>query len=125
MIQVSAVAHMGDRGQEFQVVLYGEAGTLEVDFNFRDGYVIRGARSHEGQIKALTIPADILNGVDPASFEQFVRAFTTQSVGTRLFIDAIVNDWALSPSFHDRLKAQTVIEAAMEVNKRECSVTLG
>ena len=48
----------------------------------------------------------------------------TQSVGTRLFIDAIVNDWALSPSFHDGLKAQAVIEAALEANTRECWVAL-
>lgn len=124
VIHVSAVAHLGDRGQEFQVILHGEAGTLEVDFNFRDGYVIRGARSNEGQIRPLAIPADILNGVDPASFEQLVQTFTTQSIGTRLFIDAIVNDWTLSPSFHDGLKAQAVIEAAIEADKRECWIIL-
>lgn len=127
VIQVSGVAHLGKRGLEMQVVLHGEAGTLEVDFNFNDGYIIRGARSNEEQIRPLAIPVDILQGVDPNSpiFEQDERIFTEQSVGTRLFIDAIVNDWPLSPSFHDGLKAQAVIEAAMEADKRECWVTLG
>lgn len=126
VIHVSAVAHVGDRSQEFQVLLYGETGTLEVDFNFRDGYVIRGAKGNEEKIRPLTIPADLLNGIDPATpvFEQLMQPFMTQSVGTRLFIDAIVNDWPLSPSFHDGLKAQAVIEAAIAANQRECWVNL-
>jgi len=126
VIQVSAVAHLGKRSIECQIVLYGDAGTLEVDFNFNDGYVIRGARSGEDQIKQLAIPDDILNGVDPISpfFEQFEQIFTGQSVGTRLFIEAIVNDQPVSPSFYDGLKAQAVIEAAIEADRRECWVSV-
>jgi len=126
VIQASAVAHMGERSLECQVVLYGEAGTLEVDFNFQDGYVIRGARSGEEQIKALAIPADILQGVDPASpiMEQIERVFTEQSTGTRLFIDAIVNDQPVTPSFYEGLKAQAVIAAALEADRRECWVAV-
>lgn len=121
VIQVSAVAHIGQRGLECQIVLYGDAGTLEVDFNFNDGYVIRGARSGEEQIKALTIPADILQGVEPDSpiMEQIERIFTEQSAGTRLFIDAIINDQPSAPSFYDGLKAQAIIAAAMEADRRE------
>lgn len=126
VIQVSAVAHIGNRGQECQIVVYGEAGTLEVDFNFSDGYVIRGARSDEEQISRLMIPDDILHGINQDSpfFEQFERIFTEQLVGTRLFVDAIVNDRVISPSFYDGLKAQAVIEAAIEADKRECWVSL-
>lgn len=126
VIQASAVAHTGERSLECQIVLYGDAGTLEVDFNFHDGYIIRGARSNEEKIKALAIPADILQGVDPASpiMEQIERIFTEQSAGTRLFIDAIVNDRPVSPSFYDGLKAQAVIEAALEADRRECWVSV-
>ncbi|MFN8490779.1 MAG: Gfo/Idh/MocA family oxidoreductase [Caldilineaceae bacterium] len=126
VIQVSAVAHTGDRGLECQVVLHGEAGTLEVDLHLNGGSVIRGARSDEKQIKRLTIPAEMLYGVEQDSSvgEQFNRIFREQSVGSRLFIDAIVNDQPLSPSFYDGLQAQAVIEAAMEADRRECWVSL-
>lgn len=126
VIQVSAVAHTGDRGLECQVVLYGEAGTLEVDFHLDGGSVIRGARSDEKQIKRLPIPAEMLHGVDQDRpfWEQFHPIYMEQSVGSRLFIDAIVNDQALSPSFYDGLQAQAVIEAAMEADRRECWVSL-
>lgn len=121
VIQVSAVAHVGQRDIDCQVVLYGEAGTLEVDFNFHDGYVIRGARSGEAQINALTIPDDILQGIDPASpiMGQLEHIFTEQAAGTRLFIDAILNDQPVTPSFYDGLKAQAVIAAALEADRRE------
>lgn len=120
VIHVSAVAHLGQRNQEFQIILHGETGTLELAFTFDDGYVVRGARSSEDQIKALPIPEDILQGVNPNDpfIEQFNQIFTKQSVGSRLFIDAIVNDRTLSPSFFDGLKAQKIIEAAIKADKR-------
>jgi predicted dehydrogenase len=126
MIQVSALTHTGDRGMELQVALHGEAGRLEVDLNFKDGYVIRGARSGEDQIRPLRIPDDILNGIDqynPLS-EQHSRLFMDQSVGTRLFIDSILEDVAVTPSFYDGLKAQAVIEAAIEADECERWVTV-
>jgi predicted dehydrogenase len=125
-IHVSAVAYLGDRGQECQVILHGEAGTLEMDLNFRDGYVVRGARSDEEQIRPLTIPADILNGIVPDSplDDQFDQIFTKQSAGSRLFIDAIINDRAITPSFYDGLKAQEVIDAAIESDRQGCWVSL-
>ena len=126
VIHVSAVAHLGQRGQQFQIILYGAAGTLEIDFNFGEGYVVRGAKSDEGQIKPLAIPADILSGINPDGpfMEQFKQVFTEQNIGTRLFIDAIVNNRAVSPSFYDGLKAQEVIEAAIESDQRECWISL-
>src|SRR5919206_4823307 len=48
-IQVSAVAHVGDRGQEQQVILHGESGTLEIVYTGM-GAEIRGARHDEGHI---------------------------------------------------------------------------
>jgi predicted dehydrogenase len=126
-IYVSALAHVGNHDQEFQVILYGEAGTLEVDLNFRDGYIIRGARSDEDQIRPLAIPEEILKGVDPESpFEEqiFDQIFMKQLVGTRLFIEAIINDGPLSPTLYDGLKAQAVIDAAIKSDQRECWVSL-
>lgn len=125
VINVSAVAHLGDRGQQFQIFLYGEDGTLELESNF-EGYTIRGARSDEEQIRPLAVPDDILQGIDATSsvFDQFDQIFMKRSVGTRLFIDAIVNDLDVRPSFYDGLKAQTVIDAAIESDQSRCWVDL-
>lgn len=126
VIHVSAVAHLGQRNQEFQIVMYGEAGTLELAFTFGEGYFVRGARSDEDQIKALVIPDDILNGINPDNpfIQQYQQIFAEQPVGSRLFIGGIVNNRTLSPSFYDGLKAQKVIEKAIEADKRECWVSV-
>lgn len=126
VIYVSAVSHLGDRGQEFQVILQGENGTLEMGSTSRDGYVVRGARSDEEQIRPLAIPDDILDGINPNSpiRQQLNQIFTGQSAGSRLFIEAIVNDRAISPSFYDGFRAQEVIEAAIESDEKECWVSL-
>jgi hypothetical protein len=50
--------------------------------------------------------------------------FHNQSIGPRLFIDAIVEKRAVSPSFYEGLKAQEVIDAAFESHRRGCWVTL-
>jgi predicted dehydrogenase len=126
VIQVSAVAHLGNRGMEFQIVLYGQAGTLELSFIQGESYVVRGARSDEADIKPLPIPGHILNGVNPDTpfLKQVEQIFTQQSVGTRSFIESILDDTAASPSFLDGLKAQKVIDAAIEADRRACWVSV-
>ncbi len=54
-IHVSAVAHVGDRGQSFQAALYGEAGSLEFDFDFKEAE-LRGLRAGEVQWQVLRVP---------------------------------------------------------------------
>lgn len=43
--------------------------------------------------------------------------FRQDAVGPRLFIDAIVHDFSVSPSFKDGHQVQRVIEAAVESNR--------
>lgn len=125
-IYVSAVAHLGGRRHEIQILLHGEAGTLELEFTGGGGYVVRGARSDEEHITPFTIPQDILNGVNPDApiGEQLHQVFTEQPVGSRLFIESILAKREVSPSFYDGLKAQQVIEAALEADRRECWVAV-
>ena len=52
------------------------------------------------------------------------QAFGTESIGTRLFIDAIREDRPLSPSFYDGWKAQEVVEAAVESHRTGTWITL-
>jgi predicted dehydrogenase len=126
IIHASAIAHLGSRGQQFQIILYGQEGTIEVDCNMSEGYVIRGAKNDEDRIRPLKIPDTILHGVEPTSpiFEQFPKLFRNQPIGTRLFIDAILNDLNLSPNFKDGLEAQKVIDAAMESDQKGCWVSV-
>jgi predicted dehydrogenase len=126
VIQVSAVAHVGDRGQEQHVVLHGADGTLEVDVDSARGYAVRGARQDENVIQALPTPDALLAGADVNTpfMDQMMAIFRTQSVGTRLFVDAIVADRPLSPSFYDGLKVQEVIDAANKSDEGGCWVSL-
>ena len=43
---------------------------------------------------------------------QFAQALSTQPLGDRLFVDAILKDVPVSPNFYDGLQVQAVIDAA-------------
>lgn len=129
VIHVSAVAQVAERFMEQQLLLHGEAGTLEVDVSFggaNAGAALRGVRRGEEQFQTLTTPAELWGNVDDTQpfatrlFELFIK----QSVGARLFIDSILADRPISPSFHDGLKTQQVIEAALESQRRGCWVSV-
>ena len=54
-IQVSGVAHTGDRGQEQHITLHGESGTLEADLTSA-GAEIGDARHDNKPLETLSIP---------------------------------------------------------------------
>jgi predicted dehydrogenase len=119
-LAASVLAHQADRGQLNSVILHGSAGTLELQHTFR-GAMLHGARAEEQEIRPLSIPPDLWEGVDPASpLEVSLR----HSVGDRAFIDAIVQDRPLTPSFYDGWKVQQVIEAAFAAHDQGCAVTV-
>lgn len=118
-IHVSSLKHTGDRGQEQHVILCGESGTLEADLSFL-GTEIRGIRSDSNQFETLAIPNRFwgdANRTDSA-FSQLREIFTKHLVGDRLFIDSICEDLPITPSFYDGLKAQEVIDAAIESHNK-------
>jgi predicted dehydrogenase len=125
-LQLSAVANVGDAVQRQQFVLHGEDGTLEADFDFLNGAAIRGARRGEARLQPLPIPADLLGIIDlkKPPIVQSLERLTRELVGDRLFIDAILADQPLSPSFYDGWKAQQVIQAALESNDQGRWVTI-
>jgi predicted dehydrogenase len=128
-IQVSAVAHIGDRGGEQYLTLYGEAGTLHADVLFggvESGAVIRGTRQDEDQFQTLPIPDKLWGDVDRSGFvwAQVPRLFVKQAIGSRQFIDAILEDKPVSPNFYDGFKAQEVVDAAIESHRSGCWVSL-
>jgi predicted dehydrogenase len=128
-IQVNAVAHVGDREVEQHLILYGEAGTLQADVLFggvESGAVIRGARHNEDQFQMLPVPDKLWADVDHSDFAsaQVPGLFVKQSIGPRLFIDAILEDRPVSPNFYDGFKVQEVVDAALKSHQTGCQVSL-
>ncbi len=111
-VNASAVAHLAQRGQEQQIIIHGEGGTLEAEFNFdmASPLVLRGVRKDEMKFQPLAIPDEFWGGVDQSKPREI---FLYQSIGDRLFIDSILEDRPIQPSFYDGLKAQEVIDAAL------------
>jgi hypothetical protein len=114
---------------EQRIRLDGEAGRLELDFPFDGGdvmRVVRGARHGETQLQILPISdrqeqEAMYTGPLSAYFGEW---FATQPVGVRLFIDAVLEERPVSPSFYDGLKVQEVVDAALESHRCGCWVTV-
>jgi len=92
-LYVSAVAHVGDRVQEQHVILHGEEGTLEADVNFAN-MELRGARHTDTHVEPLLGPAGEWGDVSHA-----FSSIAMESLGDRLFVDAILQDHPVVPSF--------------------------
>jgi predicted dehydrogenase len=109
-----------------RVIIHGAQGTLEADLDASRGAELRGARGDEPQIKPIPIPERIAGRVDGAQspFEQLMQRAMTQSIGPRAFVDAIVEDRPPVPSFADGVKAQAVIEAALQSAQTGCAVAV-
>jgi predicted dehydrogenase len=122
-ICVSTVASQGSRGQVRRITLHGERGTLELECH-SDRYAVRGIHDDETVFHDLLVPEDILQGTAPNddSLDRLFRLFAGQSVGTRLFVDSILADKPITPSFRDGAKAQAVIDAAFESDRTGCWV---
>ena len=119
ILHASGAAHVGDRGQEWQVFLHGEAGTLKARLTFAGGG-IEGIRASQQEYRELPIPDSIWGQADRNQpfIAQRREVFTTQAVGDRLFIDAIVEDRPVFPNFYDGLIVQEVMDAAIESHQR-------
>lgn len=112
--QISAVAYTGDQVMDMLVRLYGEAGTIEVEFSYGGpsaGGTVRGARHGEGGFRTFPEP----NALWGDSRTDPISLFYKESIGPRAFIDAIIEDRPTVPNFYDGLKAQEVIDAALEL----------
>lgn len=118
VFEFSSVAHLA--GQEQHIRLYGKDGTLEADLTLMDAE-IRGARQDESQLQTLSVPNELWRGGDMTQplMLQVMEAFVRQPVGDRLFIDAILENRAVSPNFYDGFKVQEVIDAALQSDQNE------
>ena len=85
-VSVSAVAHVGNRGQEHRIVLHGEEGTIELVSSFL-GTEVRGVRRDATEFEVLPVPDHLWEGVDRSGsvWDLNMRVMQTQSVGDRLY----------------------------------------
>ena len=125
-IHLSAVENTGGRGQEQKIVLCGESGTIEVKSSFIETEIL-GVQNGMEQFEELPIPERLLGDVrlDRPLFSQLGEVFTKQPVGDRLFIDSIVQDRRVTPSFYEGFKAQEVIDAAIESHENGRWISIG
>jgi predicted dehydrogenase len=117
MIHASTVAHTADRLREQYVTVHGEHGTLEAELRLRGaeaGTTVRGARQEDNSFQVLPTPPSYLKGLDPDDPDQFTQVFTKHLVGSRLFVDAIRQNYLPSPNFRDGSRVQQVMDAALE-----------
>jgi predicted dehydrogenase len=111
-IFISTVAQSGtDQVQRIQ--LSGSEGTLEMVAN-NLGYWVRGLRQGEERFQTFPVPAEFLPDAPLEGRDALVNIFSHQSVGPRLFIDSIQQDFSPVPSFAEGVNTMAVIDAAFQ-----------
>jgi predicted dehydrogenase len=112
--QLSMVARVADPFFEQRISLLGEAGSLVAELKMGSTLRLELARGDE-PFEPVTMPAPYLVGIDITQpfITQYLSMFTCQSIGSRLFVEAILEDKPVTPSFYEGWKAQQVIDAAM------------
>jgi predicted dehydrogenase len=113
-IELSAVTRVDDEFLEQQFALHGDAGSVVSNFGLMSPLEVRLSKGDEG-FQTLTIPDKYLEGLDISQpiGTQMLSLFTQQPIACRLFIDAILKDQAIEPTFYEGWKVQQVIEAAI------------
>ncbi len=117
---VSAASYLADQWGGRMVELYGEKGTLECyDAATGEGPTPRvvGARANEPRFATLPLPELYTGGADMTSWNWWSQILTSQPVGDRLFIDAILNGDHPAPTFEDGWRGMQVIDAAFEADR--------
>ena len=101
---------------DFFMTLHGESGALEALVSSSGREEMRGLKEGEESFAPLSVPDRFWEGVDRSQswLEQMIEVYAKQDVGDRMFINAILEDRPISPSFRDGLKVQEVIEAAQK-----------
>jgi predicted dehydrogenase len=123
-IHVSHVAAVGEDGRYLSV--YGERGVIELAVTWSSGARIVSMQPGEPP-KELPLPDELAREFDQDKpfVRQTLQVFAEQSVGDRLFIDAILGAGNAQPSFRDGYRAQQVIDAAIASAESGRRITLG
>jgi predicted dehydrogenase len=112
-VDVTGLQRLADSVARLTVVIDGEAGSLDCEFEPlgpHAGARLRGVHGADASVRTLEIPGRFTVGFDPADS---LSIYSRQSVGTRLFIDAIAQGFKPHPGFEQALAVQRVIDAAL------------
>ncbi len=104
--------------------MHGDDGSLEVHgsaWASPPTAQIIGYRNGDDKTQVLEIPDSIYGDADKGDA---FGVFKHNSVGTRLFIDSILNDRPIEPSFEQGYRVQRVIEAAMQSHQENRKISL-
>jgi predicted dehydrogenase len=124
-IHVSAVALIGGLGLRQQTSIIGEAGTLEAEISYQ-GQAVRGVRKGQDALVDLPIPPHLWledDGLAPF-VQRWFSHYQSQPTGSRLFVDAILENRPVAPNFRDGLQVQKVIAAAIKSHQTGCWVAV-
>lgn len=126
MLHVTGVAHVRGRGQDQHIRLYGTDGTLELDL-VNATVALQGAWQDEEQFQTLPVPEELWGDIDLSQpyIPRLNEFFTKAAVADRAFIDGIIEDRPISPTFFDGYKVQQVIDAAIASHAQGCWVAVG
>ncbi len=119
VIHVSSLACIGERGMDQSITIHGESGTLEAKASFISSE-IQGIREGEKKFRLLTVPDRFVEELDRENPYNIRSQFT----GVYLFVNSILKDKPIIPSFYEGHKAQEVVDAAKESNKNGCWVSV-
>ncbi len=126
-IHCSTVSRLGSKimHQGQVLLLHGSDGTLEVRADLWSSSPptteIIGYRREGNSTGVLDIPTSFYGD---SNKEIALDVFMHNSVGTRLFIDSILNDRAIEPSFEDGYRAERVIDAAFRSHETGSKISL-
>ncbi|NYT16253.1 MAG: Gfo/Idh/MocA family oxidoreductase [Methanomassiliicoccales archaeon] len=111
-MQLSSLACLGASGWDQCIDIHGESGTLKARATKTSAEIL-GIRDKETEFRLLHVPDSLLEGVDVKNpFD-----IRSQFAGVYLFVENVLEDMTITPSFHDGLKAQEVIDAAKKSDK--------
>jgi predicted dehydrogenase len=118
-VQISAVARIHDPMLEQQIALHGDSGSLIAELKMGSSPPLLQIAEGDQPFRPLTIPDRFLAGVDPTQpfITQYLSMFAEQPIGCRLFIDAILENRPVVPSFYEGWKAQQVIDATIAAHE--------
>jgi predicted dehydrogenase len=98
------------------VTVRGDEGALQLSHSLTHGWSLSGGRAADESPRDIELPPSYLEGIDISMtpFEQIRQYIAHNSVGDRAFVDSILTDAEIAPTFDDGLAAHCVIDAAIQ-----------
>ncbi|MCY3831446.1 MAG: Gfo/Idh/MocA family oxidoreductase [Chloroflexi bacterium] len=124
MIHCTAVCYEDSPfGQTHHMEFHGADGTLYNFIDWDKTQQVKGARVGEGMIRELAIPEHIWGGARRDTVHNTYRdTFRSEDFMIRAFINGIINDVEVSPSFEDGARIQRLLSAATLSHETGCRV---